>query len=90
MTREEVRARIAEIGIIRAVRVYSESEAMFAAEAIGGGGRTGDWRAPDSPKCNQASPAGVDPRTGAAVHEHGERRARAVGDMIRCVIGSGE
>ena len=38
MTREEVRARIAEIGIIPAVRVYSESEAMFAAEAISGSG----------------------------------------------------
>ena len=38
MTREEVRARIAEIGIIPAVRVYSESEAMFAAEAVCGSG----------------------------------------------------
>ena len=34
MTREEIRARIAEIGIIPAVRVYSESEALFAAEAV--------------------------------------------------------
>jgi 2-dehydro-3-deoxyphosphogluconate aldolase/(4S)-4-hydroxy-2-oxoglutarate aldolase len=38
MTREEVRARIAEIGIIPAVHVYSESEALFAAEAVAGGG----------------------------------------------------
>jgi len=38
LTRAEVRARIAEIGIIPAVRVYSESEAMFAAEAISGSG----------------------------------------------------
>lgn len=38
MTRKEVRARIAEIGIIPAVRVYSESEAMFAAEAVSGSG----------------------------------------------------
>jgi 2-dehydro-3-deoxyphosphogluconate aldolase/(4S)-4-hydroxy-2-oxoglutarate aldolase len=38
LTREEVCARIAEIGIIPAVRVYSESEAMFAAEAICGSG----------------------------------------------------
>jgi 2-dehydro-3-deoxyphosphogluconate aldolase/(4S)-4-hydroxy-2-oxoglutarate aldolase len=38
LTRAEVRARIAEIGIIPAVRVYSESEAMFAAEAICGSG----------------------------------------------------
>ena len=34
MTREEIRVRIAEIGIIPAVRLYSESEALFAAEAI--------------------------------------------------------
>ncbi|HEY1203648.1 MAG: bifunctional 4-hydroxy-2-oxoglutarate aldolase/2-dehydro-3-deoxy-phosphogluconate aldolase [Bryobacteraceae bacterium] len=34
MTRDEIRARIVEIGIIPAVRVYSESEALFAAEAI--------------------------------------------------------
>ena len=34
MTREEIRARIMEIGIIPAVRVYSESEALFAAEAV--------------------------------------------------------
>jgi 2-dehydro-3-deoxyphosphogluconate aldolase/(4S)-4-hydroxy-2-oxoglutarate aldolase len=38
MTREEIRACITEIGIIPSVRVYSESEALFAAEAIGGGG----------------------------------------------------
>jgi 2-dehydro-3-deoxyphosphogluconate aldolase/(4S)-4-hydroxy-2-oxoglutarate aldolase len=38
MTREEIRARIVEIGIIPAVRVYSESEALFAAEAVCGGG----------------------------------------------------
>ena len=38
MTRAEVGARIAEIGIIPAVRVYSESEAMFAAEAVCGSG----------------------------------------------------
>ena len=38
MTREEIRARIAEIGIIPAVRVYSESEALFAAEAVCGSG----------------------------------------------------
>jgi len=38
MTREEVRARIAEIGIIPAVRLESEAEAFFAAEAISGSG----------------------------------------------------
>jgi len=38
MTREEIRARIAEIGIIPAVHVYSESEALFAAGAVSGGG----------------------------------------------------
>jgi 2-keto-3-deoxy-6-phosphogluconate aldolase len=38
MTRAEIRARIAEIGIIPAVHVYSESEALFAAEAVSGGG----------------------------------------------------
>jgi len=38
MTREEVRARIAEVGIIPAVHVYSESEALFAAAAVSGGG----------------------------------------------------
>ncbi len=34
MTREEIRARILGVGIIPAVRVYSESEALFAAEAV--------------------------------------------------------
>jgi len=34
MTREEVRARIAEIGIIPAVRLYSADDAMFAVEAV--------------------------------------------------------
>jgi len=38
MMKEEIRARIAEIGIIPAVHVYSESEALFAAEAVSGGG----------------------------------------------------
>lgn len=38
MTREEVRTRIAEIGIIPAVRLYSECEALFAAEAVCGSG----------------------------------------------------
>jgi 2-dehydro-3-deoxyphosphogluconate aldolase / (4S)-4-hydroxy-2-oxoglutarate aldolase len=38
MKREEIRARIAEIGIIPAIRVYSESEALFAAEAVCDGG----------------------------------------------------
>ena len=34
MTREEVRARIEEIGIIPAVRLFSKEDAMFAAEAV--------------------------------------------------------
>jgi 2-dehydro-3-deoxyphosphogluconate aldolase/(4S)-4-hydroxy-2-oxoglutarate aldolase len=34
MTREEVRARIHEIGIIPAVRLYSADDALFAAEAV--------------------------------------------------------
>jgi 2-dehydro-3-deoxyphosphogluconate aldolase/(4S)-4-hydroxy-2-oxoglutarate aldolase len=34
MTKEEVRARIEEIGIIPAVRLYSTEDAMFAAEAV--------------------------------------------------------
>jgi 2-dehydro-3-deoxyphosphogluconate aldolase / (4S)-4-hydroxy-2-oxoglutarate aldolase len=38
MTREQVRARIAEIGIIPAVRLYSAEDALFAAEAIYGAG----------------------------------------------------
>jgi 2-dehydro-3-deoxyphosphogluconate aldolase/(4S)-4-hydroxy-2-oxoglutarate aldolase len=36
--REEVRARIEEIGIIPALRVSSPEDALFAAEAIAGGG----------------------------------------------------
>jgi 2-dehydro-3-deoxyphosphogluconate aldolase/(4S)-4-hydroxy-2-oxoglutarate aldolase len=38
MTKEEICARIKEIGIIPAIRVYSESEALFAAGAVSGGG----------------------------------------------------
>jgi 2-dehydro-3-deoxyphosphogluconate aldolase / (4S)-4-hydroxy-2-oxoglutarate aldolase len=34
MTREEIRARIEEIGIVPAVRLYSAEDAMFAAEAV--------------------------------------------------------
>ncbi len=34
MTKEDVRARIAEIGIIPAVRLYSARDALFAAETI--------------------------------------------------------
>jgi 2-dehydro-3-deoxyphosphogluconate aldolase / (4S)-4-hydroxy-2-oxoglutarate aldolase len=34
MTREEIRARIEEIGIIPAVRLYSHDDALFAAEAV--------------------------------------------------------
>jgi 2-dehydro-3-deoxyphosphogluconate aldolase / (4S)-4-hydroxy-2-oxoglutarate aldolase len=34
MTKQEVRARIEEIGIIPAVRLYSREDALFAAEAI--------------------------------------------------------
>jgi 2-dehydro-3-deoxyphosphogluconate aldolase/(4S)-4-hydroxy-2-oxoglutarate aldolase len=34
MTRQEVRARIEEIGIIPAVRVHSAADAVFAAEAV--------------------------------------------------------
>ena len=34
LTKEEVRFRIAEIGIIPAIRVTSEEEALFAAEAV--------------------------------------------------------
>jgi len=34
MTREKVRARIEEIGIIPAVRLYSAADALFAAEAV--------------------------------------------------------
>jgi len=38
MTREEVRARLEEIGIIPIVRVSSAEEARFAAEAVASGG----------------------------------------------------
>ncbi len=38
MTREEVRARLEEIGIIPVVRVSSAEEARFAAEAVASGG----------------------------------------------------
>ena len=34
MTREEIRASIAEIGIIPALRVFSREDALFAAEAV--------------------------------------------------------
>jgi 2-dehydro-3-deoxyphosphogluconate aldolase/(4S)-4-hydroxy-2-oxoglutarate aldolase len=34
MTKQEIRARIAEIGIIPAVRLYSADDALFAAEAV--------------------------------------------------------
>ena len=38
MTREEIRTRIQEIGIIPAVRLYTHEDALFAAEAICGSG----------------------------------------------------
>ena len=38
MNREEVRARIEEIGIIPAVRVASTEDALFAAESVASGG----------------------------------------------------
>jgi 2-dehydro-3-deoxyphosphogluconate aldolase / (4S)-4-hydroxy-2-oxoglutarate aldolase len=38
MSREETRARIEEIGIIPAIRVSSSDDALFAAEAVAGGG----------------------------------------------------
>jgi len=38
LTREEVRKRIEEIGIIPAVRLYSAEDAFFAAEAVCGAG----------------------------------------------------
>jgi 2-dehydro-3-deoxyphosphogluconate aldolase/(4S)-4-hydroxy-2-oxoglutarate aldolase len=38
MTSKEVRARIEATGIVAAVRVYSEEEALFAAEAVVAGG----------------------------------------------------
>jgi 2-dehydro-3-deoxyphosphogluconate aldolase/(4S)-4-hydroxy-2-oxoglutarate aldolase len=38
MSKEEIRARIEEIGVIPAVRLNSAEDALFAAEAIGEGG----------------------------------------------------
>ena len=38
MNQQEVRARIEEIGIIPAIRVYSSEDALFAAEAVSDGG----------------------------------------------------
>jgi 2-dehydro-3-deoxyphosphogluconate aldolase/(4S)-4-hydroxy-2-oxoglutarate aldolase len=38
VNREEIRARIEEIGIIPAIRVYSPEDALFAAEAVSGAG----------------------------------------------------
>jgi 2-dehydro-3-deoxyphosphogluconate aldolase / (4S)-4-hydroxy-2-oxoglutarate aldolase len=38
MTKEEIRARIVEVGIIPAVRLYSAEDAIFAAEAVASGG----------------------------------------------------
>jgi 2-dehydro-3-deoxyphosphogluconate aldolase / (4S)-4-hydroxy-2-oxoglutarate aldolase len=38
MTKEAVRARIEEIGVIPAIRVYSVPDALFVAEAIAAGG----------------------------------------------------
>jgi 2-dehydro-3-deoxyphosphogluconate aldolase/(4S)-4-hydroxy-2-oxoglutarate aldolase len=38
MTREQIRSRIEEIGIIPAVRLYSAEDALFAAEAVCAGG----------------------------------------------------
>jgi 2-dehydro-3-deoxyphosphogluconate aldolase/(4S)-4-hydroxy-2-oxoglutarate aldolase len=38
LNREEIRARIEEIGIIPAVRLYSAEDALFAAEAVSGAG----------------------------------------------------
>jgi 2-dehydro-3-deoxyphosphogluconate aldolase/(4S)-4-hydroxy-2-oxoglutarate aldolase len=40
MNREEVRARIEEIGIIPAIRVSSTEDALFAAESVASGGIT--------------------------------------------------
>jgi 2-dehydro-3-deoxyphosphogluconate aldolase/(4S)-4-hydroxy-2-oxoglutarate aldolase len=34
MTKEEIRARIAEVGIVAAIRVYSAEDALFAAETV--------------------------------------------------------
>src|ERR1035441_2665875 len=38
MNREEVRARIAEVGIIPGIRVSSPEDALFAAQAVASGG----------------------------------------------------
>src|SRR5664280_1848039 len=38
MNREEVRARIAEVGIISGIRVSSPQDALFAAQAVASGG----------------------------------------------------
>ena len=38
MTREEVRARIAEVGIVSAIRASSPEDALFAAQAVASGG----------------------------------------------------
>ena len=38
MSREEVRARIAEVGIISAIRASSPEDALFAAQAVASGG----------------------------------------------------
>ena len=38
MKKEEVRARIEEVGIIPAVRLSSSEDALFAAEAVSRGG----------------------------------------------------
>jgi 2-dehydro-3-deoxyphosphogluconate aldolase/(4S)-4-hydroxy-2-oxoglutarate aldolase len=38
MTREDVRARIAEVGIIPGIRVSSPQDALFAAQAVASGG----------------------------------------------------
>src|SRR6202049_4895382 len=38
MTKQEIRGRIEEIGIIPAIRVYSAEDALFAAEAVASGG----------------------------------------------------
>src|ERR1017187_10216532 len=38
MTQEEVRARIAEVGIIPGIRVSSPQDALFAAQAVASGG----------------------------------------------------
>jgi 2-dehydro-3-deoxyphosphogluconate aldolase / (4S)-4-hydroxy-2-oxoglutarate aldolase len=38
MSREEVRARIAEVGIVSAIRASSPADALFAAQAVASGG----------------------------------------------------